>query len=91
MLDSLSVSMKPADTSREAHEVQLAIYRRMSPEQKLQLAIRMSEEVREVAADGIRARHPEYGPDEVRFALWRMLHGDDLFRRAWPAAPLLDP
>jgi hypothetical protein len=83
--------MQPADTSREAHEVQLAIYRRMSPEQKLMLAIRMSEEVREVAADGIRTRHPEYSPEEVRFALWRMLHGDDLFRRAWPHAPLLDP
>ncbi|HWN68835.1 MAG TPA: hypothetical protein VNM90_14455 [Haliangium sp.] len=83
--------MKPADTAREAHEVQLAIYRRMSPEQKLALAIRMSEEVREVAADGIRARHPEYSPDQVRFALWRMLHGDDVFRRAWPHAPLLDP
>jgi hypothetical protein len=51
--------MKAADTSREAHEVQLEIYRRfgrrMSPEQKLALAIRMSEEAREVAADGIRA------------------------------------
>lgn len=83
--------MQPADTSREAHEVQLAIYRSMSPEQKLLLAIRMSEEVREVAADGIRARHPEYSAEEVRFALWRMLHGDELFRRAWPHAPLLDP
>jgi hypothetical protein len=90
--------MKPADTSREAHEVQLEVYRRWAPDDPgaqatidLELAIRMSEEVREVAADGIRARHPEYGPDQVRFALWRMLHGDDLFRRAWPDAPLLDP
>jgi hypothetical protein len=51
----------------------------------------MSEDVRALALAGISARHPEYDPDEVVFALWRLILGDDLFRRAWPAAPLLPP
>jgi hypothetical protein len=83
--------MRPADTDPEAHEVQLEIYRRMGPSRRLEAGIRMSEEVRALTADGIRSRHPEYSEAEVRFALARMMLGDELFSRAWPDAPLLDP
>lgn len=83
--------MRPADTDPEAHEVQLEIYRRMGPARRLELGIRMSEEVRALAADGIRARHPEYSETEVRFALARMMLGDALFGRVWLDAPRLDP
>jgi hypothetical protein len=40
---------------------------------------------------GIRARHPRYTPEEVRRALARLLLGDELTRRVWPHADLLDP
>ena len=83
--------MRPADTAPEAHEVQLEIYRRMGPERRFELGVRMSEDIRALAAEGIRARHPEYSEAEVRFALFRMLLGDELFGRAWPDAPRLKP
>lgn len=51
----------------------------------------MSEDVRALSRAGIAARHPEYGPEEVRWAEFRLHLGDDLFSRAFPAAPLLDP
>ena len=79
------------DTSLEAHRQQLAAYRRMGPEQRLLLALRMSDDGRSVAAAGIKSRHPAYGDDEVRDALRRLLLGDTLYRAAWPDRPLLDP
>ncbi|MFT7521197.1 MAG: hypothetical protein ACI9MC_003348 [Kiritimatiellia bacterium] len=53
------------------------------------MAMRMSDDVRGVTADGIRHRHPKYTRSEVRWALDRMLLGDDLFAKAYPLAPLL--
>jgi len=66
-------------------------YRRMTPAQRVEIAAQMSEDVRAIAAAGIRARHPHDSADDVRHALFRLLYGDDLFRRAWPRAPLLAP
>lgn len=83
--------MRPRDTSLAAHEAQLNCYRRMTPAARVALAVEMSEDVRAIAAAGIRARHPTYSSDEVQHALRRLLLGDDLFERAWPHAPLLPP
>jgi hypothetical protein len=79
------------DTSPEAAAVQRAIWERMGPEGRLRLALRMSEDVRALAAAGIRHRHPDYDDGDVRWALFRLVHGDELFRKAWPQAPIRDP
>jgi hypothetical protein len=81
----------PRDTSPAAHRAQLDWYRRQSPSKKVEIAARMSEDAREVAAAGIRARHPDYSTADVRWALFRLLIGDPLFHRVWPDAPLLAP
>jgi hypothetical protein len=83
--------VRPLDTDPEAHRAQLAVYARMRPARRVELAFSMSDLAREVAADGIRSRHPEYDEAFVRHALLRMLLGDALFRAAWPSAPLLEP
>ncbi len=74
----------PADTSLEAIRVQHAIYRRMPPEQRLRLACQMSDSIRVVAADGVRARHPDYNQRQVQLAVIRMTLGEELFRRVYP-------
>ncbi len=51
----------------------------------------MSVAARELALAGVRHRHPLYSTEEQQFALFRLLLGDELFRRAWPQAPLLAP
>lgn len=79
------------DTSLEAHQQQLAVYRRLGSEQRLLLALRMSDDGRTVAAAGIKSRHPEYEDNDVRDALYRLLLGDTLYRAAWPDRPLLEP
>lgn len=63
----------------------------MTPAARVALAVDMSEDARAVAAAGIRARHPHYGPREVHAALRRLLLGDVLHRQAWPDDPHVDP
>ena len=63
----------------------------MSGAQRVEIAARLSEDVRAIAMAGIRARHPEYSDREIWFALQRLLLGDELFGRAWPLAPRLAP
>lgn len=83
--------MIPFDTSAEAHEAQMGAYRRMGAEARSRIAFSMSEDVREIAAEGIRSRHPEYAEGEVRLALFRLLYGDELTREVWPNEALLAP
>ena len=79
------------DTSPLAGEAHARWYRRLPPARRVALAVEMSEETRSVTLAGIRARHPGYSGDQARLALFRLLFGDDIYRRAWPAAPMLAP
>ena len=70
----MSVIAEP-DHERAAHEHQVAIYRAMSPQQRLQQALRMNRSMRELMAAGFRDRHPTWTETEVRRAVAdRILH-----------------
>ena len=77
--------MRPHDTTPEAHKQQIAAYRRMPGEQRVLIALRMSEELREITLAGIQSRHPDYTPAQARDALLRLILGDDLYRAAYPS------
>lgn len=79
-----------SDTSAEAHQIQVAIWRRLGPEGRVALALNLSEAVRAIARDGIAKRHPEYDEDELRHALFRLTLGDELYQAAWPDHTLLE-
>ena len=79
------------DTTPDAVAVQTAIYRRMTTDQRTRAAAEMSAMARAIALENIRARHPEYDAHQAQMALYRLLVGDEMFRRAWPAEPLLAP
>jgi hypothetical protein len=81
----------PFDTSPEAHEAQMQAYRRMGAAARVRIGFSMSEDVREIAAHGIRSRHPDYGQAQVRSALFRLLYGDELTRAVWPDQALVAP
>lgn len=76
--------MVPRDTHAEAHAVQLRAYRAMAPEQRAQIALELSDDMRSIAREGIRMRHPEYSQEQIRRALVRLLHGAEAARRIWP-------
>ena len=79
------------DTESDAEAVQLEIYRHMTPARRVAIGIQMSLDARATVLAGIRARHPDYDDATARWALFRLLIGDDLFVRAWPHAPLVAP
>ena len=83
--------MAARDTTPEAAAVQSEIIRRMTPGRRTQIANQMSIDARATILAGIRARHPDYGDEHAKWALFRMLVGDELFAKAWPTAPLVDP
>ncbi len=86
-----AIRVSSPDTTPDAAAVQTAIYRRMSPDQRCELAAHMSVSAREITLSGIHSRHPAYNDRDARLALYRLLLGDVLFREAYPGAPLLEP
>lgn len=84
-------SMRPADTSDDAWQVWLSLLRDMTPAQRVDRAVELCRLVDELAAAGVRSRHPDYDDGQVRMALHRLRLGDDLTRAAWPDLPLVDP
>jgi hypothetical protein len=74
----------PSDTSLEALKVQTEVLRRRGPDWRMTQAFRMSNDMRSVAVEGVRARHPEYTARQVELAVARILLGDALFQEAYP-------
>jgi hypothetical protein len=81
----------PLDTTPEAHAVQTEAYRRVGGPARLAIHFRLTTMARDLAAAGIRHRHPEYDDARVRLAYARLVFGDELTRAAWPDAELVDP
>jgi len=81
----------PPDTSAAAHAAQMSVYRRLGPGGRVKLAMRMSEDARQLALEGIRQRHPAYTADELKTALLVMFIGEDLVRKAWPDRRVVRP
>ncbi|HEY4245071.1 MAG TPA: hypothetical protein VGM88_34885 [Kofleriaceae bacterium] len=78
-----------SDTTPDAAAMQITVLRRMTPGQRTGIGVRMSEMARRTTLAGIRARHPEYDEATARWALFRILIGDELFVKVWPHAPLV--
>jgi hypothetical protein len=83
--------MRARDTTPEAHAFQMTVYRRMSTDRRLDLALEMSEAARRTSLDGIRARHPEYDEHTAIRALFRLLYGAELYAKVWPGRPAPAP
>jgi hypothetical protein len=84
-------SVSARDTTPDAARVRAALYRSMTSDRRSELAAEMSVAMRGIALDNIKIRHPDYDAHQAQMALYRLLVGDDLFRRAWPDEPLLAP
>lgn len=76
-----------SDTSAAAAAVQLAVWRAMSPTQKLEQVGALTKAVLLLEREGLRLRHPTLGPDELhRAAMVRRL-GPELAARVINADP----
>ena len=81
----------PADTTADAHELQIAAYRRMGGCGRTEAMFRLNALARELVRAGIRRRHPEYDEEQVRTAIVALVHGADVARAVFggrePASP----
>lgn len=90
-MDADAPAFTAPDTTAEARAVQDAAYRRMTGRERTATMFGLNRFAREVAAAGIRSRHPEYSADEAHRALFRLLYGDALTQEVWPRHPLVAP
>jgi hypothetical protein len=65
----------PSDTNSKAAAIQQQIFRRMTSATRLQLALEMSDSMRNVALAGLRARQPELTADQLSRELMRVMYG----------------
>ena len=79
------------DTTIKAKRVQIDIFRKMSPEKRLENAVSLAQSARKLIAEGVRVRHPEYSEQEVRLASIRLMLGEAHFSRVYPEATHITP
>ncbi len=75
------------DTSPEALAVPRAIWRRMGPGGRLELALEMSDEVRAISVGGVLARNPEISHRDAVLEVTRRVLGDALYQAAFGRGP----
>ena len=78
--------MRPEDTSPEAWKVLLDLYRKMSPDEKLQRTIEMSDFLRSLSEAGVRADYPEASEREVFLRVAQRFLGKELFEKVYGEA-----
>lgn len=82
------INVSPQDTTADAAHVQTEIWRGMSRARRTELAAEMSENVRRIAAEGVRRRHQDYTDRQVRLAVIRLSLGEKLFQLVYPDCDL---
>ena len=65
----------PLDTTAAAAAVQRDIFRHMTTEERLHLALEMSESLRNIALAGLRRRRPDLDADRLVHELMRIMYG----------------
>lgn len=76
-LRAIVAVMPVTDTTPSAAAIQLELYRKAGPSRRVQIAVELSDAVRETTLAGIRRRHPEYSERELRAAFLRLVYGFD--------------
>ena len=71
------------DTTKEANDVLVSIYRRMTPEEKFSLVFEAYETGKKLAIAGLRDRYPYADEDELQ-KLWKKQHlGEELYKKVY--------
>jgi hypothetical protein len=64
-----------SDTTLRAAAIQLQLYREAGPARRAQIAVELSDAVRETTLAGIRRRHPDYSAEQVKSTFIRIVYG----------------
>jgi hypothetical protein len=78
----------PRDTTLEAYAFLVQVWRRMGPEGRLRAAFEASNNLRDLAATGVRMRHPAYSEVQVQRAVTKLMIGTDNFHKVLPGVEI---
>ena len=74
----MSFTLNTNDTSPEALAVQLECLRKISPHKRFLTSCNMSRQVRQMAFDAIRRRHPNFDEGDVQLLFIELTYGKRL-------------
>jgi hypothetical protein len=74
--------MVPRDTTPDAWVRHIDALRAMGPDARLRLAAEASDDIRQLARDGMRHRHPDWDDTQLQDAFETMMLGEDAARTA---------
>jgi hypothetical protein len=74
------MNMIPADTTIEAVRKQFEILRKMTGEQRVEIAFELSDKERQELIRDIEKQHPEFTRRQVINEVVRICYGEELFR-----------
>ncbi len=75
--------MKRRNGPTRADEIQLEIFRRMTPGQRIECAMRWTAFTLEVARGGIRSQHPDWTDEQIEREIGRRITGIDVTKLDW--------
>jgi hypothetical protein len=80
-----------SDTTPEAERYYTKFLRSLTGEEKVRMAVEMTETANKICKQGIAHRHPNYTEDEIHFAFLRIIWGQKLYAHVHPSGPFLTP
>lgn len=75
------------DTDPRAAAIYRVLLDSCSPTQRLAQAVRLSAAIRALAEAGLRQRHPDAAPDELRWRLTALCYGESFAERMLGPGP----
>lgn len=80
----------PNDTHLNALRIQFSILKKIGAQKRAEMAVELSEGLRETVKAGIRQRHPEYNETMINLAALRLSMGKSYEHRAFPHLRIQD-
>ena len=80
------MSVLSSDTHPKMEALQIQVIRRMSAWKKISIVDDLNETVKAIAVSGIRQRHPNATPQEIRRMLAGLMLGEELARKVYDRA-----
>jgi hypothetical protein len=77
------------DTTPEAERFYTNYLRSLTGQEKVRMALEMTETANQICKQGIAHRHPNYTEEEIHFAFLRIIWGHELFAQVHPSGPFL--